>query len=411
MLISAAPASAPPPLLERLAQLARAPNGCAAPIQNPALVGLRCLRCAQRFALQTLHRGCPACAAHGVAVSLAADYRTEPSHRIPMPFSRAVALGEGATPLISVAALARASGVARLWVKDESSNPTGSHKDRMSAVGVAHAVAAGAHTVLLASSGNAALSVAAYARQAGLACEVATYDGLGAPYRHWLAALGATCVSFADSFQRWAHVARRAQEPGTFALTNHHVPALGSAPLGVEGYKAIAQECVDADCVPRHIVVPTARGDLIWGIWAGFAWAHAAGLVPHVPRLWAVEPFARLRTVKAEAGLAALYPGSTAQFSTAGSTVTYLQWQATVQSGGGAVVVGDAAAREARRQLLAQGLAAELCAAAALAGVRQLVEAGQIAPQDDVMLILTAGHAFDPSWPDPQPSENNPDSP
>ncbi|MEJ1165505.1 pyridoxal-phosphate dependent enzyme [Variovorax sp. CCNWLW186] len=370
------------------------------PVRNPGLQGFRCLRCEAPYPLTLANDGCPACRATGVHAGLRASYRPESGGPLPMPYTPGFTLGEGGTPLLEMPELAREFGVARLALKDESSNPTGSHKDRMTAVGVAQALDFGAHTLVLASSGNAAISAAHYAWAAGLGCEVATYEGLPAAYARQLDALGARRYTFADNAGRWAFVRERSQHAGYFALTNYRLPALGSAPLAIEGYKPIALECLNEGGLPDHIVIPTARGDLAWGIYAGFRDLLAAGRIARLPRLWLVEPFARLSRVLAGGALNGAYPGHTAQFSTAGSTVTFLQWQAAVASGGGAVVVGDEQARAARQKLTAAGVSAELCAAGGLDAVRQLREGGAIAGDAHVVLMLTANASRDPSWPD-----------
>jgi threonine synthase len=318
-----------------------------------------------------------------------------------MPYTQSFTLGEGCTPLRPMPELARRFGIARLGIKDESSNPTGSHKDRMTAIGVTQALDFGAHTLVLASSGNAAVSAAHYAQAAGLACEVATYDDMPAAYARALDVAGARRFAFADNAGRWAFVRERARQAGFFALTNYSLPALGSAPLAIEGYKPIAHECLEQDGLPDHVVVPTARGDLTWGIFAGFRDLLAGGRIAKLPRIWAVEPFGRLSRVLEGGALAADYPGRTAQFSTAGATVTFLQWQAVIDSGGGAVVVGDDEARAARRLLAQAGISAELCAASALGALQPLRERGAIAAGDHVVLMLTADASRDPSWPDP----------
>ena len=329
-------------------------------------------------------------------MSLRADYAQDGSaHHL--PYSHYVSLGEGTTPLMEIPALAAMSGIAHLHMKDESQNPTGSHKDRMSAVGVSQALELGAHTIVLASSGNAAVSAARYAQAAGLVCEVATYDGLPAPYAAELDAYGAERFTFDDNAGRWNFVRERAVVPGYFALTNHHLPALGSAPLAIEAYKNIAYECQADGYLPDHIMVPTARGDLAWGIYAGFADLLRAERIPTLPKIWIVEPFARLSLVLAGENLHGTYVGNTAQFSTAGSTVTYLQWQAATASGGGAVVVSDDAARAARLALAKHGIAAELCAAAAYAALTELRKQARWRAADSVLLILTANASKDPS--------------
>jgi len=374
---------------------------------NPRFTGLRCLHCSRDWPLALQHSGCPVCSQTGVHVSLAAAYTSHHaavaqassgyawgSH---LPYTQGVSLGEGNTPLTDQPRLALLADVARLALKDESQNPTGSHKDRMSALGITQALAFGAHTVVLASSGNAAISAARYAKAAGLACEVATYDGMPAAYVAQLDAYGAKRFMFEDNTGRWDFVRERAALPGYFALTNYHLPALGSAPLAIEGYKNIAFECFADGYVPGHIMVPTARGDLAWGIYAGFADLLVAKQIKVLPKMWIVEPFARLTRVLAGDSLHSSYAGSTAQFSTSGATVTYLQWQAAQLSGGGAVVVSDSSAYQARHVLRQHGIDPELCAAAGFGAVKLLRAEGRIAADAHVLCLLTANASKDPS--------------
>jgi threonine synthase len=362
------------------------------------LAGLQCLRCDAQYPVQLLHEGCPACRAQGHFVSLRAAYANKPEAGcVNQPYAQPFSLGEGNTPFTSSYALAEMAGVAKLWIKDESRNPTGSHKDRMSALGVTQALASGAHTLVLASSGNAAVSAAHYAKAAGLRCEVAAYESMPASYAHALDALGARRFSFADNAGRWNFVRERAALPGYLALTNHNLPALGSAPLAIEGYKLIAQECIEQSCVPTDIVVPTARGDLAWGIFAGFQELLESGSIAALPKIWIIEPFARLAQVLGGQSLHANYAGQTAQFSTAGATVTYLQYQAVMASDGGAMVVDDEAARAAKAQLAAFGISAELCAAAAFAAIERLASLGALQTSSQVLWLLTANASRDPS--------------
>ena len=381
--------------------LQRGGAGHVALMRNARLRGLRCLYCAMRYPISVVHDGCPACVARGVHVSLCADYLPSDGPNpsaYNLPYTQAMTLGEGNTPLLNMPGLAELSGVVELKIKDESRNPTGSHKDRMSAFGLSQALECGAHTVVLASSGNAGVSAAFYAKAAGLACEVATYEGMPSAYAAQLDALGAKRFMFNDNAARWNFVKGRAALPGYFALTNYHLPALGSAPLAIEGYKAIAYECEADGYVPDHVMVPTARGDLAWGIYAGFADLLAAKQIKVLPKMWVVEPFARLTRVLAGQSLHASYAGSTEQFSTAGATVTYLQWQAAQLSGGGAVVVTDAAAHAARQVLTQHGMAPELCAAAGYSAVQALRANGRIASSSNVLCLLTANSSKDPSW-------------
>ena len=104
--------------------------------------------------------------------------------RLLPPLAPEVDLAVGGTPLLRMDPLAEFTGAARgIWVKDESRNPTWSHKDRLNAVAVSAAVAVGAPGVVVASSGNHGASAAAHAARAGLPCVVVTSRGLPPGWR------------------------------------------------------------------------------------------------------------------------------------------------------------------------------------------------------------------------------------
>lgn len=386
------------------------PQPAARPVANPALHALRCITCHAEYPLADLPEGCPACARTGQPSSLEGVYRHHGDGELDfaaksgsytwghwLPYLDGVSLGEGNTPCLPVPQLAAQAGVASLWIKNEGANPTGSHKDRMSAQAICRALDTGAREVVLASSGNAAVSAAAYCAAAGLECEVATYRELPAVFDAALRCYGARRVICETGHARWDHVRRRVREDGAFALTNFSVPAVGSPVFGVEGYRAVALEWVAQGCLPDHVMVPTARGDLLWGIYSALRDLVALGRLARMPKLWAIEPFARLQRVLAGASLQGDFAGRTRQFSTAGSTVTAQQVHAITRSGGGALVVDDAAAREGTRALAGAGFWVEWCAGAGFAATQALGAQGRIAATETVLLMLTARGDRDPA--------------
>ena len=146
---------------------------------------LTCVRCGApgRRGDPQRYLGCPTCRSEGQP----ANYRWDadpgmvsgavrrPTARRDMwrfagalPVQDPVSLGEGGTPLVRLDALAKAYGIGHLFAKNESANPTWSHKDRLAAVTVAVARQAGARVVAAASTGNHGAAVAAYAARAGL---------------------------------------------------------------------------------------------------------------------------------------------------------------------------------------------------------------------------------------------------
>ena len=207
---------------------------------------------------------------------------TDPDHR--------VTLGEGDTPLVSLDALVdRPSGL-RLWAKDESLNPTLSHKDRFMALAMTRARQAGVAVVAAASTGNGGISAAAYAARAGLRCVVLTTPDIPAPPRRYILSLGAALVPVADAATRWSLIKAAARQWGWFPLTNVDVPPSGSNPAGMPAYKTIAHEIAEQTGVPDLVAAPLALGDLLAGLHQGFAELMASGRSQKTPRLIAIAP-------------------------------------------------------------------------------------------------------------------------
>lgn len=121
---------------------------------------LSCIRCEQEWPEADYPRGCPACHSAGFPANMRV---------IGQPAWHALRLGEGSTPLTPLPL----DYPGRFWLKQEWQNPTGSHKDRFSAYALGRALASGCERVAAASSGNAGVSLAAYAAHAGLKAEIA----------------------------------------------------------------------------------------------------------------------------------------------------------------------------------------------------------------------------------------------
>lgn len=388
------------------------------PLRNPKLLGFRSLTDGADYPVGDYPEGCPHGRAAGRPTSLAAVYAAAPRTLPPpgarmtamaewLPYLRWAGLGEGGTPLIPLPAPPPLGTYA---IKAEWTNPTGSHKDRMSPLVVARAVEVGAPGIACASSGNAGLSLAAYAARAGLPARVVVTPAVPEMVRRALLAYGAEVLGAPDGLTRWRVLARLGREEGWYPATNYALPASGSSTWGVEGYKTLAFEL--AAEAPAGgwdaVLVPTARGDLIWGLFAGFAAMREAGLWPHDgPRLIAIEPFPRLSAVLVgEAPVTGNFPGTTRQASTAGNTTTDQALRAVQGSGGTAIAIGDAAAEAAQAGLASRhGIFLELCAAAAHAALPRLLAAGVLRAGERVVAIGTAAGQRDPGWPAVPPLE------
>ncbi|MFD4839374.1 pyridoxal-phosphate dependent enzyme [Achromobacter sp. NPDC058515] len=358
---------------------------------NPRLSGLRCIRCASLWPPGDYPEGCPSCLAAGHPATLECRYEASPADGgIPLPVLAPVTLGEGATPCLDAIDLARAEGVGQLWLKCESANPTGSHKDRMAAQLVSRARLAGATRVAAASSGNAGVSLAAYCAAAGLQADIAITRTCPPLQREAMQRFGARLSVFEDSLGRWPYVAALCRNQGAFAGTNYLNPPVGTHPYGVEGYKPIAQEILDGCGLPTDIIVPTARGDLLWGIFLGWQHLLHSGRIARLPRLHAVEPYARLSRARASGDARGLWEGATAQYSIAGGTCTLQSLEALSRSGGTPVEIPDPAAAQAQQRLERMGLGAELSSAAALAAVSRLRRSGVLDAESSVVLMVTS---------------------
>ncbi len=392
------------PPTRRMARQVTAPPRRGTPRQgalevNPDLEALVCLRCESRYPIGDLFEGCPRCAGEGHAASVVAAYR--PADRRPrgarLPVLGAPTLGEGNTPLIPLPWLAEALGLDSVALKAEYLNPTGSHKDRLSRLAAAWAATQGWRRVIAASSGNAGVSLAAYAARMELACTILIKEGTGGAWVREMARYGAEIEVVANSHARWARQQERVARGDVFPVTNHVLPPVGSHPVGIQGYKEVGYELfLQTGGEVDLVLVPTARGDLLWGIWAGFREAAADAGTQSLPRMVAVEPFPRLSRVLEGADYRGAFPGTTRQGSIGGDTVTWQSLHTLRAAGGWAVEACDADALAAQDALRGRGIPLELCAAAAVAALRALAEDGRATPKTRAVLLGTSDGRHDP---------------
>lgn len=375
---------------------------------NPRLSGFTCLRTGTGLPVGDYHEGSPESAREGFPASLYATYRGNPRwppaagqdrgmarYRDFLPYLDFPSLGGGATPLVPVPKLAHGVGLEQVWLKNEGQNPTGSHKDRMSPLVVARALATGHQTVAAASSGNAGVSLAAHAAVAGLNCAIVTVQTVGTAWKRALETYGVELIVTANARERWDILRQKTRNGSWYPATNYMVPPVGSNPYGVQGFKTVAYEIVEdlgAD-VPDCIVVPTARGDLMWGILEGFRELNDLGQIGSIPRMYAVEPFPRIARVLAGSDYRLGYPGATRMSSIAGDTVSYQAVHAVKSSGGDAVVVTDDEVAAAIPHLAGQGFYCESSSAAGLAALEALHRSGRLKKIRTAVLILTS-HGF-----------------
>ena len=371
---------------------------------NSALSGFTCIRCQSELPIGDYFEGCPACLRSGKPSTVRSEYRRWPSaladasergmsrYAAWMPYTSCVTLGEGGTACTSFDSLADEMKVAKVFIKNEGLNPSGSHKDRASCMAVTRAIDVGATTIIAASSGNGGASIALYAAAAGIQCCIVSTPELSPIYRRAITMTGAELVTVPETLRRWRFVAEMVSERNWFPATNFLDPPVGSNHFGLDGLKTVAYEIFE-DLGGENldvVLVPTSRGDLIWGLYEGFRQITEIGLLKRVPRLFAVEPFPRISRVMGGAEFTGSFPGETALVSIGGSTVTYQAIEAIRASGGGSVVVSDEDVIRDQRRLAQHGCYAELSSAASLTGLAALLKDGRIATDAAVVLVATS---------------------
>jgi len=312
-----------------------------------------------------------------------------------LPYRDFPTLGEGNTPVIRLHKLAQYAGVKEVYVKNEFQNPTGSHKDRMSPLIIARALAMGKEAIVAASSGNAGISLAAYAAYSGLDCKIISPRKTNPAYKTAIEATGAELIVLdeqADTVQgRWSYMGKMAEGSGWYPATNYSMPPVGSCSFGVQGYKTIAYEIFDefGRSLPDYIVIPVSRGDLLWGIYEGFMELQKFGYIHDIPKLICVEPFERVSKVLAGEDYRKNFPGDySLTGSIGGTTVTYQAYAAVKGSGGFAVAVPQGKVVEDIRQMARLGLYLEASSSVVCSAL--LEAAGKRIPDKHSVFLLIA---------------------
>jgi threonine synthase len=308
-----------------------------------------------------------------------------------------VSLGELMTPLIRTERLGNLFGLEALWVKDESRLPTGSFKARGLAVAVSKAKALGLTKLAIPSAGNAATALSIYAARAGMEAHIFMPQDAPAFNRKTCQLAGAE-VTLVDGLITDAGkiVAERKADEGWFDVSTL------KEPYRVEGKKTMGLELAEQFNweLPDAIIYPTGGGTGIVGMWKGFEELEAIGWIDSKrPRMISVQAAGCAPIVKAwQEGRTEADPWENAQTTVAGLRVPqavgdFLILDAIYQSGGAAVAVTDDEIRKEMGTLAAyEGILACPEGAATVAGIRKLVDAGEIQPADKVVLFNTGGY-------------------
>ncbi len=181
------------------------------------------------------------------------------------PGDPVVSINEGSTPLVEAPRLSERVG-ARVWLKVEGANPTGSFKDRGMTVAVSRAAGRGAEAVICASTGNTAASAAAYAVRAGMRGAVIVPEGKIAIGKLAQALIhGARVIALEGNFDDALTIVRQLAERNPIELVN------SVNPYRIEGQKTAAFELIDElGEAPQALAIPVGNAGNVTAYWKGF---------------------------------------------------------------------------------------------------------------------------------------------
>ncbi|WP_157155551.1 threonine synthase [Diaminobutyricimonas sp. LJ205] len=303
-----------------------------------------------------------------------------------------ITLGEGGTPLIPADALSARTG-AKVWVKFEGMNPTGSFKDRGMTMAVSKAVEHGAKAVICASTGNTSASAAAYATHAGITSAVLVPEGK---------------IAMGKLAQAIAHNAQLLQVRGNFddcldiardLAENYPVHLVNSVNNDrIEGQKTAAFEIVDVlGDAPDFHFIPVGNAGNYTAYFRGYSEEAERGATTKLPRMFGFQasgsaPIVLGHPVKAPETIAsAIRIGNPASWDHA--------LAARETSDGYFGAIDDDKILEAHRILSAEvGIFVEPASAISVAGLLERSAAGEV-PKDATVVLTVTGHGLkDPQW-------------
>jgi threonine synthase len=303
-----------------------------------------------------------------------------------LPVSRdmpVVTLLEGGTPLLEAPRLSQQVG-ARVLLKLEGLNPTGSFKDRGMTLAISKAVEEGAKAVVCASTGNTSAAAAAYASRAGLTSAVLIPEGHIALGKLAQALIyGAKVLQVRGNFDEALAIVRALGEKAPVTVVN------SVNPHRIDGQKTGAFEIVDAlGDAPEVHCIPVGNAGNITAYWKGYCEYRHAGRSTRLPRMLGFQAAGAAPIVL---GKPVENPETVATAIRIGNPASwYGATAAASESGGGIYAVTDEEILEAYRFLASEE--SVFCEAASAASVAGLIKYG--APEGVTVVCVLTGHGL-----------------
>jgi len=296
----------------------------------------------------------------------------------------------GGTPLVNSTLLAQEMGIKSIWLKDDTRNPSGSLKDRATEVGIHHAKELGFDTMVAASTGNAAASLACLSAHHQMEAVIFTPSSAPPAKLTQILQYGAELFpvdgSYDDAFDLSEEVVK---------IIGWYSRSTGTNPVMSEGKKTVALEIAEQLSwnVPDQVFVPVGDGCIIGGVYKGFDDLLQLGWIDHMPKIVAVQAKGSAAIVK---GLKNGKIGPATADTIADSISVDLPrdgekaLRAVKESNGYGITVTDDEILDAQHHLAKiTGVFAEPAAAAAFAGLLKSVNEGKIQPNESAVVLIT----------------------
>jgi threonine synthase len=302
----------------------------------------------------------------------------------------------GWTPTFELPKLAKKLGLNNLWLKDESSNPTASFKDRASAILVARAREIGADVIVTASTGNAGAALAGMAAAVGHKAVIFAPKTAPIAKITQLLIFGAQVMLVDGTYDDAVALAiNAANEFGWYCRNT------GYNPFTAEGKKTAAfemwewaRETLPEGSKPLTVFVSVGDGNIISGIHKGFKDLVKLGWMEQMPRIIGVQ-------AEGSAAIANAYKAQTEEITPVSATTMadsisvdmpsdgIRALRAATETGGRYVIVSDEQIYAAIAELGKVGVFAEPAGATAYAGLVEAISQGSVAPDDPVLVLNT----------------------
>lgn len=310
----------------------------------------------------------------------------------------------GGTPLVQSERLRKAVEVRELWLKDETRGPSGTNKDRATALVLEHALRDGASAITCASTGNVASSLALGAAATGLRAVIFVPAAVYPSKLNLMLYMGATVIRVDAGYTRAFELSRQAAR--TFGWADRNT---GVNPLTTEAKKTVGLEIWEqlGRRVPDVLVAPVGDGPTLDALARAFQELLACGVTDRLPRLIGVQaegcqPIKLAwegKTTNVNAGADTIADGIAVPEPVSASEVL----ADVAKHGGGLVAVTDAEMLSAMRDLAQNaGLLAEPAGAAAYAGLQEAINAGLISGDDEVVVLVTGTSLKTPQFLQPK---------